>query len=264
MDKDLKSQADRLRALHRRGEPLLLANVWDPASARAVADAGFSALATSSSAVASSLGYSDDDSMPVTEAFDAVRRVTAAVDVPVTADVEAGYGLSAQEVVHRLLGAGAVGCNLEDSDHHGPGQLVSADAQAGRIAAVKGYAVAAGVDMVVNARVDVFRGGAEQSEETLAEALRRARLYVEAGADCVYPIMLREEALIAAFVAAVDAPVNILLRGQLSVPRLTALGVQRISLGGGLHRAAIAAVAEQARALLSGRTRPPSGTPDGP
>ncbi len=201
-------------------------------------------MATSSAAVARSLGYEDGSAIPPDEMFAAVARIAHAVAVPVTADIEDGYGLGAEELVARLLDADAVGCNLEDSDHHGADPLLPAEKHAERIAAVKAAARSAGVDVVVNARVDVHlqRVGAEESR--LEEALRRARLYADAGADCVYPIIVSDDETIAAFVAEAAAPVNVLARVGEPLDRLKRLGVARISFGSGLGNAAVAYVRE--------------------
>jgi 2-methylisocitrate lyase-like PEP mutase family enzyme len=174
-----------------------------------------------------------------------VARVAAAVSVPVTADLEAGYGLPAGELVERLHAAGAVGCNLEDTDHHGPDVLVPAVTHAARVAAVKGAG-----DVVVNARVDVFARRIGTPEEQLAAGTDRARRYLDAGADCVYPITLADEAAIASFVEAVEGPVNILARpGAPDVATLARLGVARISVGSGLFRTAMGAARAAAEAL---------------
>jgi len=236
----LTEHAEKLRALHVPGSPLVLPNAWDAASARLVEEAGFAAVATSSGAVARSLGYEDGGRMPPDEAFAAVARIARATSLPVTADVEDGYGLEPRELVERLLDAGAVGCNLEDSDHRGgQGPLVPAERHAERIASVKECARAAGVDVVVNARVDVHLRGVGGEESRLDEALRRARLYVDAGADCIFPIMVFDDGTIRALVAGVDAPVNALARvDSAAVSRLAALGVARISFGSGLATAA--------------------------
>jgi 2-methylisocitrate lyase-like PEP mutase family enzyme len=231
---DLAAHVERLRALLLADELLVLANVWDVASARLVAGLGHPALATASAAVTASLGYPDDDTIPPDEMFAAVRRIAAAVEVPLTADLEAGYELEPGELVARLLGAGAVGMNLEDTDHHGDADFVDADVQAGRLGAVKEAGRAAGVDLVLNARVDT---------PDLDEALRRARLYVAAGADCVYPINLSEHDAIRSFVAELDAPVNVLVRpGSPTLAELEALGVARVSFGPGLQRVALGAL----------------------
>ncbi|HEY0492741.1 MAG TPA: isocitrate lyase/phosphoenolpyruvate mutase family protein [Candidatus Dormibacteraeota bacterium] len=239
---ELARQAAQVRALHRPGNPLLLPNAWDAASARLVAGAGFPVIATSSGAVADSLGYEDDNSMPAQEAFAAVSRISANVSLPVTADMEAGYGLSPEDFVDRLLAAGAVGCNLEDTDHRGSG-LVDAEGHAARLGAVKAAAKKAGVDIVLNARVDVPLRG-KPAPDLIAEAIRRARLYRAAGADCVYPIFLDDEKAIANFVEAVDSPVNILLlKGDLGdVARIGGLGAARVSMGSGLRSVADEAV----------------------
>ncbi len=249
---NLAALATTLRELHKPGDPLLLANVWDAASARMVEELGFPALATSSAAVAATLGENDTDSMPAELAFGAVRRIASAVALPVTADLEAGYGLSAQEFVTRLLASGAVGCNLEDSDHHGEGSLVDLDVQTTRITGVKEAARRAGVDIVLNARVDAWVRHIGEPDMQLAEGIRRGRAYLAAGADCVYPILLGDERGIGAFVDGVGGPVNVMFRkGVPSLDVLRRLGVARVSLAGALFRAAMAAAkttAEQFRA----------------
>ncbi len=244
----LVGHAERLRELHRGSHLLVLANVWDAASARAVEAAGFPAIATSSGAVAASLGFDDNDSMPPDEAFAAVQRVASVVAVPVSADIVAGYRLTATDIVRRLLLAGAVGCNIEDTDHHGGGRLVSVDTHAERLAAIKGAAKAAGVDIVLNARVDVFRF-TEDHAHAMGEAIERARRYLHAGVDCVYPIRLADAALIGEFVNAVDGPVNILARDAPSIARLSELGVARVSFAGELFRTTQTVLSERLRAI---------------
>jgi len=229
--------AASLLAAHDGPAPLVLPNAWDVASARAVAAAGFPVVATSSHAVAEVLGTGDDDSADPDLVFPYLARLAHSVDVPVTGDIEAGYGLAAGELVGRLLDAGIVGCNLEDTDHHGPGVLVDVDRHAERLAWVRAAATAAGVHLVINARVDTFIRRAGGPDEQLADGIRRARRYREAGADCVYPIGLAEPEAIRAFVAAVEGPVNLLARPAGPTPaELGALGARRISFGGGLHR----------------------------
>jgi 2-methylisocitrate lyase-like PEP mutase family enzyme len=217
--------AAALRALHVPGEPLVLPNAWDAATALLVEQAGFPAVATTSSGVAKALGYEDGERTPVEEMLAAVARIARAVEVPVTADMEAGYGLDRGELARRLTDAGAAGLNLEDTDHAHHPALQPVDEQARRIAAVK-----AGADLVLNARIDVhIRGGGTD------EGLARARAYRDAGADCVYPIGVADEATIAAYVET-GIPVNILLRpGAPPIERLAELGVARISLGHFLH-----------------------------
>ena len=243
----LAEKADRLRALH--GDPgvLVLPNAWDAASARAFEEAGFPAVATTSGGVVESLGHRDGEQAPVDEVLAALRRICGAVSVPVTADLEGGYGLDPGDLADGLLGAGAVGLNLEDTDHHGPGLLVDAEVQAGRLAAVKEAARSRGVDVVLNARVDVHVRQFGPEDERLAEAVRRGRRYREAGADCLYPITVADEPSIRVLVEQTGAPVNILLRpGVPPVSRLAERGVARATFGSGLMRTALRAAREQA------------------
>lgn len=222
--------ASELRALHVPGNPLVLPNVWDAASARAVQAAGFPAVATGSAAVARVLGYEDGERTPVGEMMAAIARVVRAVDRPVTADVERGYGLKPAELAERLLATGAVGCNLEDS-LPGGGEMVDPDEQAAFLAEVR---AAAGDGLVINARVDLYL----RRRATREEALERGRRYLEAGADCVYPIGLTDADEIRALVDGLGGPVNVLFRpGVTGLGALAGLGVARISFGSGLHQA---------------------------
>lgn len=251
---DLAAHAAHLRSLHRGPDVLVLANAWDVPSARAVEEAGFPAVATSSHAVADVLGLPDADVVAPDDAFAAVARIARAVTVPVTADIEAGYGLDADELVERLLHAGAVGCNLEDTDHHGTGDgdspLVDIDVQAARISAVKEAGRKAGVDVVVNARTDAFL---LRLDDPVARSIERGRAYLAAGADCCYPIGAAAEDDLRALVAGIGGPVNVLLRrGVPGVDVLRSLGVARASLGSGLFRVAERAVADAAARLRAG------------
>ncbi|WP_327155141.1 isocitrate lyase/phosphoenolpyruvate mutase family protein [Streptomyces tubercidicus] len=226
--------AAALRALHHGpGLPLVLPGPWDAASARVFADAGFPALATPSAGIAASLGY-EDGATPPDEMFAAVARITRAVDIPVSADVEAGYGLSAKELVGRLADAGAVGCNLEDTDHT-TGTLRDAHQQADWLAQVRAEA---GDALVINARIDTYLCGVPDSDETV----RRGRLYAEAGADCVYPI-LAPPPLLADLATAIGLPLNAVVTADGPTPReLGALGAARVTFGPGLQQRAMAAL----------------------
>jgi 2-methylisocitrate lyase-like PEP mutase family enzyme len=247
----LAEKADRLRELHDGPGVLVLPNAWDAASAKAFEAAGFAAIATTSGGVVESLGHRDGEQAPVEEVLAAVARICGAVSIPVTADLEGGYGLDPDELVEGFLAAGAVGLNLEDTDHHGPGPLVDAEVQAERLAAVKEAALRRGVDVVLNARVDVHVRQFGPEEGRLAEAVRRGRRYREAGADCLYPITVADEPTIGALVEDTGAPINILLRsGAPPVSRLAGLGVARATFGSGLMRTALRAartLAEDAR-----------------
>lgn len=233
----LASAAESLLAAHRRHHPVILPTVWDAGSARIVQEAGFPFIATSSRAVAGVLGEGDDDASDAAVIFDFVARIVRAVSCPVTADLEAGYGLTATALVGQMLAAGIVGCNLEDTDHHGRNVLVDSHRHAAYLARVRDAAEAVGVHIVINARVDTFIRHVGGNDEQLEEAIRRGRLYLEAGADCVYPIAVSDPGQIATLVDAMPGPVNVLARpGGLRLDELAALGVARISLGSGLYQ----------------------------
>ncbi|PZT68754.1 isocitrate lyase/phosphoenolpyruvate mutase family protein [Streptomyces sp. SW4] len=236
------SAAGTFRALHHGrapDDPLVLPGPWDAASARAFAEAGFPALATPSAGVAASLGYADGHT-PADEMFAAVARIARAVDVPVSADVEGGYGLPARELVERLLEAGAVGCNLEDSEG---GVLKDPHEHAERLAEVR---AAAGDRLFVNARVDTFLRGVTDPDR----AIERAALYVAAGADCVYPIGAPTEVL-PLLRAGIEGPLNVLADpgGGPSSAALGELGATRITFGPRLQRRAAEALREMASRL---------------
>ncbi|MYS19731.1 2-Methylisocitrate lyase, PEP mutase family [Streptomyces sp. DvalAA-14] len=241
----MSDKAAALRALHQgraEDDPLVLPGPWDAASAAVFAAAGFPALATPSAGISASLGYEDGHGTPAAEMFAAIARIVRAVDVPVSADVEAGYGLPAQELVERLLAAGAVGCNLEDSDPVSR-QLVDPQWQADRLAEVRAVA---GPDLVVNARVDSYLRG----DRTTATAVERGRLYAEAGADCVYPILAPPTQL-AALAEQIGLPINAYCKPGGPSPReLGVMGATRVTFGGGMQQQALEAVKEMAEGLL--------------
>jgi 2-methylisocitrate lyase-like PEP mutase family enzyme len=218
------------RALHRgrlRGDPLVLPGPWDALSARVCEEAGFPALATPSAGIAAALGH-QDGSTPADEMFAAVARICGAVDIPVSADVEGGYGLAPKELVERLLEAGAVGCNLEDSHR---GVLKDPREHADWLAGVR---YAAGDQLFVNARVDTFAYGDGDPER----AIERAALYVAAGADCVYPIGAPVDVL-PLLRSGIQGPLNVFgrLDGEGPSPtELGELGATRVTFGPGLQR----------------------------
>ncbi|MGW8379010.1 isocitrate lyase/phosphoenolpyruvate mutase family protein [Streptomyces sp. ODS28] len=232
------------RALHHgRGpqDPLILPGPWDAASARVFAAAGFPALATPSHGVAESLGYGDGELTPPDEMFAAIRRIARAVYVPVSADVEAGYGLPPGELVERLAEAGAVGCNLEDTVLPGK-RLRDPAEQADYLAAV---CEAADGHLFVNARIDTFLRGVTDPQA----AVDRGRRYAAAGADCVYPIGAPPEHL-RLLATEIGLPLNALaLPDGPSPAKLAALGATRITFGGGLQQRAMEAVTEIAAGL---------------
>jgi 2-methylisocitrate lyase-like PEP mutase family enzyme len=252
---DLRSRCDLLRSLHRPGTPLLLPNAWDVVTARAVVAAGFPVVATTSGGVAGTLGYDDHEAAPADEMLAAAGRIAAAVDVPVTVDAEAGYGMGPADLAAALERAGVAGCNLEDTDY-GDGGLRDPDRHTEWLAGVREAASAAGYPLVINARIDVFLwpfldgAGAGTQDELVAEAVRRATAYIDAGVDCVYPIALWEVDALRRFMSMIDAPVNVLRLPQApSLAEMGDLGVARVSWGPFLYRDAIARFEEQLAAL---------------
>ena len=182
--------------------------------------------------------------------FGAVAEIARAVSVPVTADLGSGYGLPAAELVRRLAVTGAVGCNLEDSLG---GRVVDADVHAGFLAAVRASADSAGIDLVINARIDAHAKGAGTAAQRLADCVRRARLYLSAGADCVYPFFLSGTDAVRAVTERVDGPVNILFRpGLASLDELAAAGVARISFGSALRQAGSSRLPEMLATIRAG------------
>jgi 2-methylisocitrate lyase-like PEP mutase family enzyme len=248
---DLQRRCALLRSLHRPGAPLLLPNAWDVATARAVVAAGFPVVATTSGGVAATLGYEDHEGAPADEMLAAAVRIARGVEVPVTVDAEAGYGMQPAELVAALRSAGAAGCNLEDTNH-AAGSLRDPDQQAEWLRAVRQAASADGYRLVINARIDVFLApflagaGAGTQEELVPAALRRAQAYLDAGVDCVFPIALWENDALRRFMSEARGPVNVVRLPQ--APSLTeqaALGVARVSWGPFLYRDAMARFAEQ-------------------
>ncbi|WP_425830392.1 isocitrate lyase/PEP mutase family protein [Streptomyces fractus] len=237
------SPVEQLRALHHDrspGDPLVLPGPWDAASARVFEETGFPALATPSAGVAASLGH-EDGQTPADEMFAAVHRIVRAVSVPVSADIEGGYGLAPKELVERLLETGAVGCNLEDSAPDGT--LKSPQQHADWLAEVR---AAAGDRIILNARVDTFIRGAANP---IDEAVERARLYVAAGADCVYPIGAPADAL-PALRSGITGPLNVgAPPGGPSPREWGELGATRVTFGPGLQRRAMEAVRKIAESL---------------
>ncbi len=246
---DLRTKALTLGKLHTSGSLLVLPNAWDAGSARIFVEAGFPALATTSAGIAFSLGYADGEVISRAEMLAAVARITARVTVPVTADMEAGFGRTAEavaETARAVLAAGAVGMNLEDSEEDD--KLFDFDLSVARVRAAREAATAAGVPLVINARTDAFHLGTLPQDRQFAEAVKRGNAYRAAGADCVFVPFVGDSATIERLVKAIDAPVNIL--GAPDAPPLQALeamGVRRVTFGSAPMRATLGLVRRMAR-----------------
>jgi 2-methylisocitrate lyase-like PEP mutase family enzyme len=243
------SKADTLRRLHVEGPMLVLPNAWDAGSARIFVEAGFPALATTSAGIAFSLGLPDGERISRDEMLAAVSRITRRISVPITADMEAGYGQTPDavaETVRRVIDAGAVGMNLEDrmEEKH----LIDFPLAVERVRAVRKAADATGVRLVLNARTDAFEAPEIPRDKRLAEAVRRGNAFREAGADSVFVPFVGDRGTIEQLVQQIRAPLNIL--GTPNAPTLkemAALGVRRVTFGSAPMRATLGLVRRMAR-----------------
>ena len=244
-----KAKAEAFRAMHRGSRILLLPNAWDAASARVFAESGFGAIATTSAGIAFTLGYPDGQRISREEMLGVVGRIAAAVPVPVTADVEAGYGdrpEDAARTAREVAAAGAVGMNLEDATRDPLHPLFDLMLQVERVKAV----LDAELPMVLNARTDVYLLQLETPEKRYDAALRRLAAYRDAGADCLFVPGLGDAEIIARLVKDLQCPVNILVGpGFPSVPELQRLGVARVSVGSSAMRATLGLVKRIAEEL---------------
>ncbi len=250
-----KNKAEALSALHTNGTLLILPNVWNPIGARILEKKGYPAVATASAAVSASLGYEDGEKIKRSTLIDVIGRIARSVAVPVTADIESGYGASLaelEETARQVIDCGVVGVNLEDSLQEG-GALRAVDEQCQRIATMRQVADGSGVPLVINARIDSFISSAFPSkEQAIEEAATRAKAYIAAGANCLYPIGPGDEATVRQLRTRITAPINILATPK-AVPLsvLRDLGVNRVSFGPFVFRACMRTFSNIADNLLT-------------
>jgi 2-methylisocitrate lyase-like PEP mutase family enzyme len=237
-------KAIQFRQLHRGTSILVLPNAWDVASARIFEDAGFPAIATTSAGIAFSLGYPDGQRISREEMIARIGRIVRAVKVPVSADIEAGYGSSPDEAARttrELIEAGAIGMNLEDASDRRDQPLLNLQLAVAKIKAVREAAAQLRAPIVVNARTDVFMLPGGNPDADYAEAVRRLVAFRDAGADCVFAPGLKDADTIGRLAKAVECPLNILaVPGAPSISELGKLGVARVSIGSGFMRATLA------------------------
>lgn len=245
--------ARKFLELHRGPNILLLPNAWDVASARIFEEAGFPAIGTSSAGVAFALGYPDGQKISRDEMLGVVRRIAEAVEIPVTADVEAGYGTTPEEVAETaqaVIAAGAVGMNLEDGADDRPDYLADLSLQKEIILAILGAAAAARVPFVLNARTDIFLYGIGPAETRMARAIERLNAYRAGGAQSLFAPGVKDRETIAQVARGVSGPLNILATvGTPTSLELQQIGVARVSVGSGPMRAALGYLARMARDL---------------
>ena len=239
---DQRAKAEGLRDLHIPGDPLLLLNAWDAASAVVIARAGARAIASSSAAAANALGYADGQQLTREQMLGAVAAIAGAVDLPVTADMEAGYGdapEAAAATARGVVKVGAVGLNMEDLSD-GDEDLLPIERFATKIAAVRAVGDETGIPLVLNARTDVFLGQVGDPSTRLERAVERGRAYLAAGADCIFVPGVIDPGVITALVQGIDGPhSDLAVPGSTPLTELNALGVARISTGSGPYRAAL-------------------------
>lgn len=229
---DLADQAKTLLALHTPGDPAVLPTVWDAWSASFAADAGFPALTVGSLPMAHSMGRADKEDMPFDGVLERLSQITAAVKVPVSVDVESCYGLDAHDMIGRLLDAGAVGLNVEDTVHGKEPRLRSSAEQAALVAALRAASDKTGVHVVINARTDVILYKHGEESDRIDRAIARLREAADAGADCLYPIGFHDPDTHRRLAAELPLPVNAVAKPDVDDrDTLAALGVGRISFG---------------------------------
>jgi len=247
-------KTEKFLALHHDAKLLVLPNIWDPLGASLLEGLGYPAVATASAAVAYSLGYDDGQKIKFDTMLDVIERIASAVEVPMTADIEGGYAEQPDEVaknIRRVMHAGAVGINFEDSTLEG-GTLQPIDFQCERIQAIRNMADKEGIPLVINARIDVFmrRGDISRSEK-IAETISRGQAYLDAGADCLYPIGPGDVETLKRIREETEALINVYAsKLAASMKELAAIGISRLSLGPGLIRASLTTMRNVARELL--------------
>ncbi len=228
-------KAEEFRSLHQTKRVLILPNAWDVPSARVFEDAGFPAIATSSAALSVSLGYPDGEKIAKNDLFTVLRKIAGILTVPLSADIESGFGASTEQLsdtIRRVIEAGAVGINMEDISDFERKTLLPIEKQVERLKTVRRVSDSQGIPLVINARTDAYRFGAGDEKSKLEETIRREKAYETAGADCLYPMGLTDKETIATFVKAVNKPVNIMARkGAPTISELEKIGVKRLSLG---------------------------------
>ncbi|MCF6386674.1 isocitrate lyase/phosphoenolpyruvate mutase family protein [Mycobacterium sp. MBM] len=231
-NEELQRKAAALLGLHRPGDPVVLPTVWDAWSAKAVVDAGFTALTVGSHPVADSLGKPDGEGMGYDDLLTRVGQITAAVDVPISVDIESGYGESAGRLIDGLLAAGAVGLNIEDTVHSEGGRIRSDEDHAALVGELRKAADAAGVHVVINARTDLFLRQVGDESDRVDRAVHKLKLAAAAGADSLYPVGRHDDDTYRRLAEELPLPINaIALPGKDDPSSFAPLGVGRISFG---------------------------------
>ncbi|MGB3453442.1 MAG: isocitrate lyase/phosphoenolpyruvate mutase family protein [Moheibacter sp.] len=236
-------KAEGFRQLHHQNTPLILPNIWNPLGALMLQDMDYKAVATSSSAIAQTLGWPDGEKLPFDLLLKSLKLISDKVSIPVSADVESAYASTENELeenINLLLDTGIAGINYEDSDKK-TGELIPIEDLARRIHLIRKISEARDIPLFINARIDTYTHGNHlTSDQKLQETVKRAEAYKNAGADCVFPILITDPNHIKTLISEVDLPLNVMVfPGIPDLKELAQMGVKRISLGGGFMKIAL-------------------------
>ena len=249
-----KAKAELFRALHHNGKMLVLPNIWDTLGAALLENLSYPAIATASASIAFANGYDDGENIPFTDLLILLKKITASVNIPVTADIESGFANTNTELqknIELLIETGIVGINLEDSDKKN-NKLFPIEIQCERINLIKKVATETGIPLFINARTDVYLKGKDfvNDEEKLNETVKRGKAYINTGADCFFPVLMTQKAAIQNLIAELNRPINIIaIAGAPDLKTLNEMGVARVSLGPGFLKIAIRTMKDIAERL---------------
>ncbi|MEK5444643.1 MULTISPECIES: isocitrate lyase/PEP mutase family protein [unclassified Fredinandcohnia] len=258
ISEQLVAKAERFRALHKGPNTMILPNAWDVISAKMFEECGCEAIGTTSAGIAMSLGYPDGQEIPFETMLRIIKNMVNAVDVPVSADLESGYGETTKEVLHtieQVISAGLVGINLEDATGDASSPIYDPQLQKEKIAAIREYCDSIGFPLFINARTDIFWLNIGEPESRIDEAIYRVKLYEEAGADCVFVPALKDIDEIKKLRKAVNCPINLLaVPGLPSLEELSEIGIERVSTGSSPFRASVSLLKQIGDEIVNQRT----------
>ena len=258
ISEQLVAKAERFRALHKGPNTMILPNAWDVISAKMFEECGCEAIGTTSAGIAMSLGYPDGQEIPFETMLRIIKNMVNAVDVPVSADLESGYGETTKEVldtIEQVISAGLVGINLEDATGDASSPIYDPQLQKEKIAAIREYCDSIGFPLFINARTDIFWLNIGEPESRIDEAIYRVKLYEEAGADCVFVPALKDIDEIKKLRKAVNCPINLLaVPGLPSLEELSEIGIERVSTGSSPFRASVSLLKQIGDEIVNQRT----------
>ncbi|MBN8203456.1 isocitrate lyase/PEP mutase family protein [Bacillus sp. NTK034] len=241
--KEQSLKAETFHRLHQQSSTFVLPNSWDVISAKMFEECGFKAIGTTSAGIAASLGYLDGQSIPLGKMVETIENIAKSVNVPVSADIEAGYGRTVEEVletVKAVTAAGAIGINLEDGTGDSNRSIFDISSQKEKIAAIKGFSESRNIPLLINARTDLYWLNIGDSSTRLQEAVKRAKAYQDAGADCIFIPGLTDRKIIKKIREEISCPINLLVDAEMpSLSELSEIGIERLSCGSVPFRATL-------------------------